>query len=114
MPFTLRSLEDEKKAKMGLVENVTHKLVEPFNVLHEKDGEFVAQFKFTLLLLPGGGHRITGLPLDLDTIESSCKIEDESLLSLLQRSACPKNKKKKKAALAKVLGDVVNSPKSED
>lgn len=115
MPFTLRSCEDEKKAKMGLVETVTHKLVEPFNVLHEKEGEYVAQFKFTLLLLPGGGHRITGLPLDLDMIESEHKVEDETLVSLLQKSACPSKKKnKKKKALAKALEGDVNSPKSED
>lgn len=38
MPFTLRSCENETKAKMGVVECVTHKLIEPFQVLYEKDG----------------------------------------------------------------------------
>ena len=51
MAFSLRSFEDEKKAKMGIVECVKHSLIEPFNVLYEREGEFVAQFKFTLLLL---------------------------------------------------------------
>lgn len=36
MPFSLRSLEDEKKARMGVVECVSHKLLEPFHVLYEK------------------------------------------------------------------------------
>ena len=36
MPFCLRSLEDEKKARMGVVECVSHKLLEPFHVLYEK------------------------------------------------------------------------------
>ena len=40
MPFNLRSFESETKAKMGVVECVTHKLVEPFQVLHEKDSKF--------------------------------------------------------------------------
>ena len=39
MPFNLRSFESETKAKMGVVECVTHKLVEPFQVLHEKDSK---------------------------------------------------------------------------
>ena len=36
MPFCLRSLGDEKKARMGVVECVAHKLLEPFHVLYEK------------------------------------------------------------------------------
>jgi hypothetical protein len=40
MPFTLRAFENETKARMGVVECVTHRLVEPFQVLYEKDGKF--------------------------------------------------------------------------
>ena len=36
MPFNLRNFEEEAKAKMGVHECVTHKLVEPFQVLYEK------------------------------------------------------------------------------
>lgn len=39
MPFNLRSCDNETKAKMGVVECVTHKLVEPFQVLYEKEGQ---------------------------------------------------------------------------
>lgn len=38
MPFNLRSFEEETKAKMGVVECVNHKLIEPFQVLYEKQG----------------------------------------------------------------------------
>jgi hypothetical protein len=38
MPFNLRNFEDEKKAKMAVVECVNHKLIEPFQVLYEKSG----------------------------------------------------------------------------
>lgn len=34
MPFTLRSFEDEKKAKMGVLECERHNLVKPFQVSH--------------------------------------------------------------------------------
>lgn len=34
-----RSLEDEKKARMGVVECVKHNLIDPFSVLYERDGK---------------------------------------------------------------------------
>uniref|UniRef100_A0A8D0AQG9 Proliferation-associated 2G4, b n=1 Tax=Sander lucioperca TaxID=283035 RepID=A0A8D0AQG9_SANLU len=40
MPFTLRAFEDEGKARMGVVECAKHELLQPFNVLHEKEGEW--------------------------------------------------------------------------
>lgn len=100
MPFTLRYFEDEVKAKMGLKECLNHKLIEPFPVLHEKEGEFVAQFKFTVLLMPTRSHKITGLPLDISAYKTTHKVEDESIVKLLQSSnpTTSKQKKKKKAA----------------
>lgn len=106
MPFTLRYFEDEVKAKMGLKECVNHKLIEPFPVLHEKDGEFVAQFKFTVLLMPTRSHKVTGLPVDLDLYKTEHKIEDESILKLLSGSNPTTNKKKKKTKAKKVVEEV--------
>ena len=37
-PFTLRSLEDEKKALMGIQECKQHGLLTPYDVLAEKKG----------------------------------------------------------------------------
>ena len=45
MPFNIRSFESETKAKMGVVECVTHKLVVPFQVLYEKEGKGLSFFK---------------------------------------------------------------------
>jgi len=36
MPFNIRSFEEETKARMGVVECVGHKMIEPFQVLYEK------------------------------------------------------------------------------
>jgi len=105
MPFTLRAFEDEKKARMGVVECVNHKLLEAFNVLYEKEGEVVAQFKFTVLLMPSGSHKITGLPLDLEAFESEHKIEDESIKALLNKGVGTKAAKKKKKPSSKTGGD---------
>jgi len=80
MCFNLRSLADEKKAKMGINECVNHGLITPFPVLFEKEDEIVAQFKFTTLLMPNGPLRITGLPFDVAQYESEKKIDDEEIL----------------------------------
>lgn len=119
MAFTLRSFDDEKKARMGVVECVTHKLVEPFNVLYEREGEFVAQIKFTVLLMPSKSHRITGLPVNLDMLESEYKITDPSITSILNQGSKSNKKKKDKPASKDqaISGDSTNqesAPRKED
>jgi len=103
MPFNLRSMEEEKKARMGVVECVTHKLIEPFQVLFDKEGAYVAQYKFTVLLMPNGPHKITGLPFDEAICKSEKSIEDAEIQKLLKTSANPKAAKKKKKAAEKAV-----------
>jgi len=104
MPFNLRNFEDEKKAKMGVMECVNHKLIEPFQVLFEKTGkhfilitknsiisdfniynlyilgEIVVQYKFTVLVTATGPARITGLPFEEDIYVPSLSIKDPEIL----------------------------------
>uniref|UniRef100_A0A2I3H822 Peptidase M24 domain-containing protein n=1 Tax=Nomascus leucogenys TaxID=61853 RepID=A0A2I3H822_NOMLE len=82
MPFTLR-----KKAQMGVVECAKHELLQPFNVLYEKEGEFVAQFKFTVLLMPSGPMWITSGPFQPDLYKSEMEVQDAEVKTLLQSSA---------------------------
>jgi curved DNA binding protein len=96
MPFTLRHFEDEKRARMGVIECAKHDLVEPYPVYQDKEGEFVAEFKFTLLLMPSGQMKITGLPIDLDIYQSDYKITDGDIKQLLTSSTQNKKKKNKK------------------
>merc|ERR1712121_222622 len=103
MPFNLRSMDDEKKARMGVVECVAHKLIEPFQVLYDKEGAHVAQYKFTVLLMPNGPHKITGLPFDDTLYKSEKSIEDAEIQKLLKTSANPKAAKKKKKAAEKAV-----------
>ena len=42
-------------------------------------GEYVAQFKFTVLLMPNGPLRITGGPFDQDLVNSSLSLDDPDL-----------------------------------
>jgi curved DNA binding protein len=112
MAFNLRDFEDQKKARMGLVECVNHKLIDPYQVLFEKNGELVAQFKFTVLLMPTGSHKITGATVDPTLYESEHKIEDEELKKLLASSVNPSKKKKKKATADKAKEDPAPTPQA--
>lgn len=107
MPFTLRAFEDEKKARMGVVECVNHGLIEPFNVLWEKEGEYVAQFKFTALLMPNGPIRITQGPFDPAVIKSEHSIEDPDIKAILATSASRKTQKRKKKKASNKASDAV-------
>jgi len=102
MPFTLRSFEDETKARMGVKECVKHDLVEPYPVLWEKNNEFVSQFKFTVLLMPNGPMKITGLPFDPELYNSEHIIEDEEIKTLLAQTASSKKAKKNKKKAEKI------------
>ncbi|KAL7712619.1 Proliferation-associated protein 2G4 [Entamoeba marina] len=68
-PFSLRMLENESKAKMGIVEMAKHDLVDPYTVVFEKEG-FVSQFKATVIVTDKG-------PLVLTPIEQPSFLKKE-------------------------------------
>lgn len=39
LSVSCRAFEDESKARLGVVECAKHELLQPFTVLHEKEGE---------------------------------------------------------------------------
>lgn len=45
MPFTFKT--EDGKACMGVVECAKRELLQPFNVLFVKEGEYVARFNFS-------------------------------------------------------------------
>jgi len=51
--------------------------------------------KFTVLLLPSGSKKITGLALSQDNVKSTKEIKNEAVLEVLRRSMASKKKKKK-------------------
>jgi len=97
LPFSLRAIEDVQVARVGVSEAKRHELLHEYPILKEKAEDFVAQFKFTVLLLPGGTKKITGLPLNETQVASTLSIQDEDLKKLIKSSANPKKNKKKKA-----------------
>ena len=95
LPFTLRAL-DENRGRLGITECLKHELVKSYPVVYEKDGEFVAQFKYTALILAGSTQKING-PFALPYVTSQFNITDPAILSILSQSLKRKNKKKKKS-----------------
>lgn len=97
LPFTLRAFDDERQARMGVVECMKHELVHPYPALYERPGDVVVHFKFTLLLLPSGSIRITGVAIDPAsyTTEATLPEEVQTILSLSSKKKKKRSKKKK-------------------
>jgi len=96
LPFCLRAF-DETVARVGVSEATRHELLHTYPVLQEKQGCFVAQFKFTVLLLPGGTKKVTGMPFAQgQLLQTEHAVKNEDLKKLLATSANPKKSKKKK------------------
>lgn len=94
LPFSIRSLE-EKHARFGLTELEKHALINPYPVLYEREGEIVAQFKYTALVGATGAIRVTELPLPY--VQSTYSVADEAVKALLGQPISLKKKTKKKA-----------------
>lgn len=103
LPFTLRHMADVRKARLGVGECVGRGLLIPYPVLFDHSGK-VAHFKCTVLLLPSGTVRVTGLALpEYFKTEKEADEETEKILKGIEeeeakrsaRKAAKKNKKKK-------------------
>jgi len=111
LPFTLRALEDEKRGRLGVVECLKSGLLQDYPVVYEKEGEYVAQFKFTVLLLPNSIQKLNAY--NLPYVQSQYNITDPALTSILQMglkrtSNAKKKKKKKKKKAATPAADAMD------
>jgi methionine aminopeptidase len=69
LPFSLRGLPmEERDARLGITECVKAGSLSTFPVIEEREGSFTAHFRFTLLLLPGGTLKVTGLALPANVV----------------------------------------------
>lgn len=101
-PFSLRKFEGNRTRTLaGLKECLSHELVTDYPVLHEKPDDFVAQFKFTVVVRPEKSpFKVCGSwQLDSKMGLPSHDIKDEEITKLLQKNwenAKRKKRKKKK------------------
>uniref|UniRef100_W8AJM9 Proliferation-associated protein 2G4 n=2 Tax=Ceratitis capitata TaxID=7213 RepID=W8AJM9_CERCA len=112
MPFNIRHFDEETKARMGVVECVSHKMIEPFQVLYEKPTEYVAQFKHTVLLMPNGVNLVTGIPFAEDLFVSEHSIAQPELKELVATPLQPI--KKGKGGAKKKGGTAGSAPAGND
>jgi len=90
--FSLRSL-DEKKRRMGITEIVKHELVDTYPVLWEREGEYVAQFKFTVLILANSTVRLNG-PFPLPHVSSSYSVDQDAEIQGIMKMNLQRKKKR--------------------
>ncbi|MCJ1258744.1 Curved DNA-binding protein (42 kDa protein) [Lignoscripta atroalba] len=102
-PFSLRQLDDERAAKVGVVECVRSNVVRQYEVIADKDGASVSRVFSTVAITKNGLVRLTApASPDLSKLKTDKKITDEEILKILDRpvarstGAKSKNKKKKK------------------
>eukprot|EP01132_Coremiostelium_polycephalum_P007417 gene7417-9118_t len=105
LPFTLRAIKDQKSAKLGLEECLTHNLLSQFPVLHDKKGSQVVQFKTTVLVLPSGNQKIVGSELSLPFVKSDFAIQDQAIKDVLARSMKVQKKKSKSTTTTTTKSD---------
>jgi curved DNA binding protein len=100
MPFTLRALDDEKAARMGVTECLKHNVMYEYPVLQEEEGQTVAQFKFTVLVTAKGTEAVTGLELPEGIVSDKVRPEDLAaiLAEPLYAPAAGKRRRRKKKA----------------
>lgn len=129
-PFSLRQLEDERAAKVGVVECVRGGVVRQYEVIGEKDNEPVSRLFTTVgmyrrltrsneqganlcpAITKNGISRLCAPPTpNLESFKTDKKITDEEVLKILEQpvanptSSKSKNKKKKKKPTKKAVAE---------
>ncbi|CAI7676244.1 hypothetical protein N7533_006120 [Penicillium manginii] len=101
-PFSLRQLEDEKTAKVGVVECVRSGVVRQYEPAGSADNTPVSRLLTTVAITKNGLTKLaTPNAVDLELYKSDKKIEDEEILKILEQPLArstgnKKNKSKKK------------------
>lgn len=99
LPFSIRGFEDLTGAKVGVKECLAHDLICSYPVLTEKSGEYVAQFKCTIVVQPKSTAILSGgKALDKTGLDSDKKLKNEAMKTLVAQDLWKvvKEKKEKK------------------
>ncbi|KAL2358366.1 curved DNA-binding protein [Cryomyces antarcticus] len=120
-PFSLRQLEDERAAKVGVVECVRGNVLRQYEVVGDKDNESVARLFTTVAITKNGLTRLCAPPPpDLEQYKTDKKITDEEILKILEQplgkntGSKSKNKKKKKKAAKKAENEEEGESSEEE
>ncbi|KNG89555.1 curved DNA-binding protein [Aspergillus nomiae NRRL 13137] len=106
-PFSLRQLDDEKAAKVGVVECVRGGVLRQYEPAGDADNAPVSRLLTTIAITKNGITKLTAPATpDFTKVKSDKKIEDEEILKILERplsksTGSKKNKNNKKKAAKK-------------
>ncbi|KAB8289806.1 hypothetical protein EYC80_010439 [Monilinia laxa] len=94
-PFSLRQLESERDAKVGVVECVRGNVFRQYEVVGDKDLEPVGRLLTTIAITKNGLQKIASPPEpDLSKFKTDKKITDEEILKILEQPLAKEKKKK--------------------
>ncbi|KAF2687704.1 hypothetical protein K458DRAFT_440516 [Lentithecium fluviatile CBS 122367] len=121
-PFSLRQLEDEKAAKVGVIECVRGGVLRQYEVVGDKNNDPVARLFTTIAITKNGIQRLAKPPpLDVSKYKTDKRITDEEILKILEQpvgktASKNKNRKKKKkpAKKAAAVADDDDEEESSD
>ncbi|KAK7678186.1 hypothetical protein QCA50_018865 [Cerrena zonata] len=108
-PMNIKKCDEPRKARVGLIECVNHQVILPYDVMADKQGEYVAQFFTTFAITKNGVLKFTDPSFNQDLYKTEKSIKDEEINTLLTQplkaeSNAAKKKKAKKAAAAAEAG----------
>lgn len=95
-PLNIKKFADVRKTRMGLIECVNHKVLLSYDIMTEKEGEFIAQYFTTFGITKNGIVKYTSPSFNPKLYATDKKIEDEELLKLLSEPLKISKKKNKK------------------
>ena len=98
MPFSTAGFEDVTGTKVGVKECVEHEMLEAYPVITEKAGEYVAQFKATVVVQPSSTVIIAGGAAPTDKLDSDKSVTDAELKAAIGKELWKREKKAKAAA----------------
>ncbi|KAF2635797.1 hypothetical protein P280DRAFT_493488 [Massarina eburnea CBS 473.64] len=119
-PFSLRQLEDEKSAKVGVIECVRGNVLRQYEVVGDKNNDAVARLFTTVAITKNGITRLAQPPaVDISKYKTDKKITDEEILKILEQpigkaASKPKNKKKKKKPAKKAAAAAAAGAEEEE
>lgn len=93
-PMNIKKVDDIRKTRMGLIECVNHKVLLSYDIMTEKEGEFIAQYFTTFGITKNGLVRFTEPTFNSALYKTDKKIEDEAILELISKPLKAPSKKK--------------------
>ncbi|KAK6198061.1 curved DNA-binding protein [Scheffersomyces amazonensis] len=96
-PYNIRNLDEPTKARGGLAEPTNHKVLLAYDIVGEKEGEFVAQFFTTVAITKNGIVKYTSPTFDPELYKSDKQINDEDIKTVLSEPLRVAKKKVEKS-----------------